>query len=261
MSSPTEPVLARADGPVLTVTLNRPRRKNALDDHGWALLLEVLRRARDDESVRVVVVTGAEGDFCAGADVGGYRREGHPLTRTRFISDVARALHDLPQPVIARVDGVAVGAGCSLALAADLVVATPHARFSQIFVRRGLSPDFGSSWLLPRVVGLQQAKRLALLGEILDAGEAERIGLVTWIRPREEIDSFVDDLAATLAAGPPVAQALTKRMLDASLTSTFEEALDAEARALAVNLATDAPAARKAFVERTEAVFEGRWQV
>ncbi|MGO0575511.1 enoyl-CoA hydratase/isomerase family protein [Ornithinimicrobium panacihumi] len=261
MPSTTDPVLVDRDGAILTVTLNRPRRKNALDDHGWEQLAGVLGSARDDESIRVVVLTGADGDFCAGADVGGYRREVHPLTRTRFISDVARSLHDLPQPLIAKVSGVAVGAGCNLALAADLVVATPDARFSQIFVRRGLSPDFGGSWLLPRVVGLQQAKRLALLGEIIDADEAKRIGMVTWVVPADDVDRFVADTAAALAAGPPVALALTKRMLDASMTATFEEALDTESRALMVNLATDAPAARRAFVERTEPTFEGRWRL
>lgn len=254
-------LLVSQDGSVLTLTLNRQRRKNAIDDNLWQLLGDNLAAARKDTSVRVVVLTGAGGDFCSGADVSARRRTAHPLSRMQGIGDVALALHDMPKPVIAKVDGVAVGAGCNLALGADLVVATPEARFSQIFARRGLSVDFGGTWLLPRIVGLQQAKRLALLAEIISAEEAERIGLVTWVKPREEIDAFVLDLATRLAAGPPIALAQSKAMLNEAATQSFRQALESEARVLAVNQATDAPAAFKAFVDKVDPVFEGRWQL
>ncbi len=170
-------------------------------------------------------------------------------------------LAEFPKPVIAKVRGVAVGAGCNLALAADFVVATPEARFSQIFGRRGLSPDFGGTWLLPRTVGLLQAKRLALLAEIISAEEASRLGMVTWIRPAHEIDTFVEDLASQLAAGPPVAMALTKSMLNQASTQSLREALDNEGRVAAINLATDAMAARQAFVDKVEPTFSGSWHV
>lgn len=257
----TGAVRAARERGVLTLTLDRPGRKNALDDAAWAELEGELRSARADESVRVVVLTGAGGDFCSGADVGGERRAAHPVHRMRWLGDIALLLHDMPKPVIAKVDGVAVGAGCNLALGCDLVVATERARFSQIFARRGLSIDLGGTWLLPRIVGLQQAKRLALLAEIIDAEEALRIGMVTWVKPADEIDRFVSELADQLAAGPPVALAESKAMLNAATTQGFTEALAAEARAVAVNLGTDALVARRAFVDKIVPTFEGRWQL
>ncbi|WP_404386405.1 enoyl-CoA hydratase-related protein [Knoellia locipacati] len=248
----------RVDG-ILTLTLNRPERKNALDDSTIQHLQDELRVARDDVGIKALVVTGAGGDFCSGADVGAERRPGHPVDRMRWFGDTALLLHEMPKPVIAKVSGVAVGAGCNLAIAADVVVATPDARFSEIFSRRGLSVDFGGTWLLPRVVGLQQAKRLALLAEIVDAEEAHRIGLVTWVKEAAEIDGFVDDLARRFCQGPPVALAQTKAMLDQSSAIGFRDALDNEARAAAINLATDALEARRAFVEKREPTFDGGW--
>jgi len=255
-----EVLLDAADG-VATITLNRPARKNAMTTASWMRLGEVVREVREDSAVRAVVLTGAGGEFCAGADLGGPPDPRHPLTRMSDFSDLAVALYEMPKPVVARVDGIAVGAGCNLALGCDLVVATPRTRFSQIFVRRGLSLDFGGSWLLPRVVGMQQAKRLALLGEIIDAAEAERIGMVTWVRPEGEIDGFVADLAARLAAGPQTAMALNKLMLHEGSNQGLRAALDSEARSQLINFATDAPAAKQAFLDKTDPVFEGRWQL
>lgn len=254
-------LLLHRAGPVLHLTLNRPRVKNALDDGTIKLLQRALADARHDAGIRALVLTGAGGDFCSGADVGAPRREGHPVDRMRWLGETVELLAEMPKPVIAQVSGVAVGAGCNLAIAADFVVATPDARFSQIFSRRGLSPDFGGTWLLPRAVGLLQAKRLALLAEIIDAEEALRLGLVTWIRPAEEIGEFVTDLAGKLAAGPPVAMAQTKAMLNHAFNQSLREALDNESRTAAINLATDAMAARQAFVDRTDPVFHGRWQL
>lgn len=249
-----------ADG-VLTVTLDRPARKNAVDEGGWADLGDAFTRAEHDDAVRVVVVTGAAGDFCAGADLSG-ERSGHPLARMRRINATATALHRLSVPTVAKVRGVAVGAGWNLALGCDLVACSPDARFSQIFARRGLSLDFGGSWLLPHLVGLQQAKRLALLGEILGAEEVRELGLVTWVRPDDELDAHVDDVAARLAAGAPVALAQTKELLAHGADTGFAEALAAEARAQAVNFATaDAPAAFAAFRAKVDPEFTGEWLV
>lgn len=259
MTEPT--LLVQRTGPVLHLTINRPHLKNALDDPTVQLLQDALLEARDEADVRVVVLRGSGGNFCSGADVGARRRPGHPVDRMRWFGETAMLLAELPKPVVAQVSGVAVGAGCNLAIAADFVVATPEARFSQIFGRRGLSPDFGGTWLLPRTVGLLQAKRLALLAEILDAEECLNLGLVTWIRSAENVDDFVAGLADRLAAGPPVAMAQTKTMLNQATTQSLREALDNESRVAAINLATDALAARQAFVEHQEPVFEGRWQL
>jgi enoyl-CoA hydratase/carnithine racemase len=257
-----EVLLTCRDGGVLTLTLNRPRRKNAIDDALWSALRVQLAAAGDDPDVRVVVLTGAGGDFCAGADLAAGLSSEHPLSRMRRVNEVALLLHELPMPSIAHVDGVAVGGGWNLALGCDLVVATPQARFSQIFARRGLSVDLGGSWLLPRLVGLQQAKRLAMLGEMIAASEAHRLGLVTWIVERPEIDAFVADLAGRLAGAAPVALAQSKALLHHGAGGNLREALAEEARALAVNFATaDAPAAFAAFNEKREPEFTGQWAV
>jgi 2-(1,2-epoxy-1,2-dihydrophenyl)acetyl-CoA isomerase len=255
-----EPVLVRREGAVLTVTINRPHRKNALDIEAFSGLHRAFDAASRDESVRVVVLTGAGGDFCAGADLAVLEQEGHPLHRMRWVGEIIETLHHLPQPTIAKVEGVAVGGGCNLALACDLVVARSDARFSEIFARRGLSVDMGGSWVLPRLVGLQQAKRLAFLGEIIGAEEALEVGLATWVRTPEEIDDFVADLAGRLAAGPPIALAQSKALLNEASSQTLREALEGEARAQLVNFATDLPAAQQAFLDKTEPVFGGTWQ-
>ncbi len=246
---------------VRTLTLNRPRRKNAIDHELWLALADALRHIATDRSIRAVVITGAGGDFCSGADISAPDNS-HPVYRMRELTDVALLLHELPVPTVAAVRGVAVGAGWNLALGCDLVVASPGAKFSQIFARRGLSLDLGGSWLLPKLVGLQQAKRLALLAETIDAAQARELGLVTWVVPEDEIDSYVADLAARLASGPPIALAQTKALLNAGAAHTLREALAGEAAAQGLNFATaDAPEAFAAFAEKREAQFTGRWTV
>jgi 2-(1,2-epoxy-1,2-dihydrophenyl)acetyl-CoA isomerase len=257
------PLLADRDEAtgVLTLTLNRPHRKNAIDADLWRQLRTTLFDAGRDADLRAVVLTGADGDFCAGADLGGEDSlAGHPLQRMAAINDVPMLLHDLPVPTVAKVSGVAVGAGWNLALCCDLVVATPNARFSQIFARRALSLDCGGSWLLPKLVGLQQAKRLALLAEIIGAEEARTLGLVTWVVEQAEIDEYVADLARRLAAAPPRAVAQSKALLNENADRTLREALASEARAQTVNFATaDVPVAIRAFLKKTEAEYTGEW--
>ncbi|WBB60969.1 enoyl-CoA hydratase [Streptomyces sp. WMMC500] len=269
-----QPLLQSRDGGVLTLTLNRPHRKNAINRDMWASLGEALTTAANDPEVRALVLTGAGGAFCAGLDLTGGEPGGHPLDvsgrgpgahpldEIRRANEIALRLHHLPFPVVAKVTGVAVGAGWNLALGCDLVVATPESRFSQIFVRRGISVDFGGSWLLPKLVGLQQAKRLVLLGEMIDAAEAHRLGLVTWVVAEEEIDTFVGDLGRRLAAGPPVAMTQSKALLNEGADRTLSDALAGEARAQTVNFATaDAHEGIAAFLDGTDPVFTGEWAV
>src|ERR1700761_4852874 len=172
---------------VRTLTLNRPHRKNAIDRELWIALAQALTAAGKDRDVRAVVITGAGGAFCSGADIS-MPDDSHPVHKLQRLTDVALALHELPMPTIAKVTGVAVGAGWNLALGCDLVVATPESTFSQIFSKRGLSVDLGGSWLLPKLVGLQQAKRLALLADTIDAAAAFALNLVTWVVSAAEID-------------------------------------------------------------------------
>ncbi|MEV7015992.1 enoyl-CoA hydratase-related protein [Streptomyces sp. NPDC093991] len=247
---------------VRTLTLNRPHRKNAIDAELWEALRTALDDAGRDRSVRALVLTGAGGAFCSGADISKGLSDVHPVYRMRTLTDVTLLLHELPVPTVAKVTGVAVGAGWNLALGCDLVVATPEARFSQIFTRRGLSPDCGGSWLLPRLLGLQQAKRLALLAETIDAEEARALNLVTWVVDAGKADAFVDDLTARLAAGAPVALAQTKALLNEGADRTLREALAGEARAQAANFATvDVREAYAAFAGKRDSHFTGGWAV
>ena len=249
----------RADG-VVTCTMNRPEKKNAANDQMWEELRQVFTDVAANAADRVLVMTGAGGAFCSGADLsapGGLREDG--VARMRRIGATALALHELPKPTIAKVGGVAAGAGCNMALGCDLVVASADARFSEIFVRRGLSVDFGGTWLLPRLVGLHKAKELAFFGHVVSAQEAERIGIVNHVVPAADLDAFVDDWARRLAAGPPLALSLTKAMLNASAGRSMVDMLEDEAQAQNRNFSThDFQEAISAFVQKREPTFEGR---
>jgi enoyl-CoA hydratase/carnithine racemase len=250
----------RADG-VVTVTIINPQKKNAIPPEAWPEVESAFRDVAQRSEDRCVVVTGAGDDFCSGADISG-RGGGepqHPLRMMRSVSAAIEALHAVPQPVVARVAGVCVGVGMNIALGCDLVVASDEARFSEIFARRGLSIDGGGSWVLPRIVGLQKAKELALLADILSAEEAARLGLVTRVVARADLDAAVAEIAGRLAAGPPLALSSTKRLLNQSANVTLGQALEAEAQAQAVNFSTrDTAEAMAAFVEKRAPSFDGR---
>jgi len=256
-------IVDRADG-VVTVTMNRPARKNAANGTMWRELLAVFEDVAADRDDRVMVLTGAGGAFCSGADLGDpgdvAGRRGDPyLVQMRALGDVALRLHRIPKPTIAKVGGVAAGAGMSMALGCDLVVAGESARFSQIFSRRGLSIDFGASWLLPRFVGLHRAKELAFFADILSAQEAAEFGLVNRVVPDAELDGFVDGWAARLAAGPPLALSMTKTMLNNSVNISMDQALEEETRSQSVNFSTsDTAEAISAFVHKRDPQFQGR---
>jgi 2-(1,2-epoxy-1,2-dihydrophenyl)acetyl-CoA isomerase len=250
------------DGYIATVTLDRPGTRNACTMDMWITLRDHFRTLAASD-VRAIVLTGANGDFCSGADVGRAQGssgwEGNKLTALRLLSESVIAVRDCPVPVIAKVDGYAVGAGFSLALAADLLWCSDRAKFSAIFVRRGLSMDYGSSWTLVHRIGLHKAKELALTGDTIDAERAERIGFVNTVVPVDELDDEVGQLATKLASGPPIALSLTKRMLDNAATASLAQALETEVLAGLVNLETDdMREALTAFREKRPAVFEGR---
>ncbi len=250
----------RTENGVVTVTLNRPEKKNAINSVMWDELGTTFREIGESDTDRVMVLTGAGGEFCAGADLTpNGKNEKHQLDHMHRYGWVGLALHEIPKPVIAKIPGVAVGAGLNMALGCDLIVAGESARFSEIFARRGLALDLGGSWVLPRLVGMHKAKELALLAEIISAEEAERIGIVNRVVPDDKLDAFVDDWAGRLAAGPPLALQLTKRMLTNSFSSTMAEALHWEAMAQSVTGASkDTQEAMKAFFDKREPVFRGK---
>jgi 2-(1,2-epoxy-1,2-dihydrophenyl)acetyl-CoA isomerase len=250
-------------GLVRWLTIDRPERKNAIPFDGWI----ELRSAFEDfegSGQRILVVTGAGGEFSAGADLDPSRLDAlQSITdrhqRMKEIGSAALTLHRLTKPTIAAVDGVAVGAGMNLALGCDLVVATERARFSEIFVKRGLTVDFGGSWLLPRVVGLQRAKELALSGRIIGADEALDIGLVLEVVPAEELEKRVTELAESLLAGAPMGQMFAKQTLNASFESSMVDALGWEGQAQAVALGTeDMAEGVAAFLEKRYPVWKGK---
>jgi enoyl-CoA hydratase/carnithine racemase len=255
----------RDENDIVTVTLDNPRRKNAISGSMFGELCMAFRAISTDPSVRAVVLAGAGEDFCSGADLspaGDPMRTSarlHSLHVMRNLGDAAIALRQVQQPVVACVRGVCVGAGLSLALGADLVYASDNARFGAVFARRGLSVDFGASWLLPRAVGMAKAKELALLADIIDAGEAERLGLVVAVVANDQLDAHVAAISRRLAQGPPIALGLTKRMLDQAYGVSFEQAIEAESMAQSINAATqDTSEAIRAFLEKRDAKFAGR---
>ncbi len=250
----------RLDG-VVTITLDRPEKKNAINRVMWDELLAVATEIVGSSTDRCVVITGAGGSFCSGADLSGDGEAGstHQLANMRRINSVIQAFHELPQPTIAKVTGVAAGVGFSLALGCDLLLASEEARFSTIFAKRGLSLDGGQSWLLPRLVGMHRAKQLALLAEVISAEEALALGLINRVVPSAEIDDVVAETAERLASGPPIALAMTKRMLNRAFEQSFEQALDDEARCQTVNFSTrDTVEAITAFLQKRTPRFEGR---
>lgn len=259
--------LARADG-VATLTIDRPHVRNAIPPGGWDALHDVFDEVARDPDVRVFVLTGAGEDFCSGADVGGDRNDGDEgsgggggasLDGMRSVGRACQTLHTMPKPTIARVDGVAAGAGLNMGLACDFVLASDRSRFSEIFARRGLNIDFGGSFILPRIVGMQRAKELVLLADVIDAARAHEMGLVNRVVPRDELDATVDEFVTKLLAGPPIALATSKKLLNQSFTSTLEEALDAEGVGQAFQFTTkDTVEAMMAFVEKRDPRFEGR---
>jgi 2-(1,2-epoxy-1,2-dihydrophenyl)acetyl-CoA isomerase len=264
-------LLVREDGGVLWLTLNRPDAANAVTPDQRDRLIELLADAGARVEVRAVVLGATGRHFCTGADLrasrpGPARPDGVP---DKVAGDVSRMLQegsqrliggvlDCPKPVIAAVNGTAAGIGAHLALACDLVLAADGVRFIELFVRRGLVPDGGGCWLLPRLVGLQRVKELMFFGDDLPAAEAERLGLVNRIVPADELDKLAGEWAARLAAGPTRSIGLTKTLLNRSLDVDRATAFREEALAQELNMTTrDANEGVAAFVERRDPTYEG----
>lgn len=264
-----EHVRVEQDGHVVTVTLDNPASRNGCTGDMWVHLGEIFRHA-SYSGARVVVLTGANGDFCAGADLSGAAGGAaggsgdvpatNQLAGMRVLGEAMLQIHNCVVPVIAKVDGVCVGAGLGLALCADMIWASDRARFSAIFAKRGLSLDFGTSWLLRQRVGVHLAKQIALTAEMIPADRAyAHYRLVNEVVPAEALDARVAEVAATLAAGPPIALSMTKRQIDNGGSSSLLQALEVETLAQNVNIGTsDMQEAFMAFFEKRPPTFEGR---
>jgi 2-(1,2-epoxy-1,2-dihydrophenyl)acetyl-CoA isomerase len=268
-----EDLLARVEDHVLWLTLNRPDAGNAITPDVRNRLIEHLQAANDSLDVRAIVLTAAgERHFCTGADLRAGRAEPAPKPAgapDRVAGDAARmirtgiqrliaAMLDCEKPILAAVNGTAAGGGAAMVLASDLVVAADHARLIQVFVRRGLIPDGGGTYLLPRLVGLQKAKELVFFGDDLAAADAERIGLVNKVVPADALEMTAREWATRLAQGPTrtigFAKRLLNRSLDADRATMFEE------EALLVEMVTsteDSTEGVASFRERRPSEFKG----
>ncbi|MEV5201711.1 enoyl-CoA hydratase-related protein [Streptomyces sp. NPDC053720] len=257
-------VLHTTDNGVSWITLNRPEAMNAVTWEQRERVINLLAEASADPAVRAVVLTATGRGFCAGADL-----RGAPATGERVPGDVARTIRlgaqrliaavlDCEKPVIAAVNGTAAGIGAHLAFACDLVLAAESAKFIEVFVRRGLVPDGGGAYLLPRLIGPQRAKELMFFGDSLPAAEAERLGLVNRVVPDEELAATARAWAQRLAEGPTRSIALTKQLVNASMDADRSTAFAAEAMAQEINMTTqDANEGVASFVERRAPKYRG----
>ena len=242
--------------------MSSPGAKNAIPKAGWVELAAAFEGFETSDQ-RALVVTGADGDFSAGADLGadfsGFGTAAANAEYMKLPNRAALALHRISKPTVAAVDGVAVGAGMNLALGCDVVIATERARFAEIFVKRGLTIDFGGTWLLPRLVGLARAREIALTGRIVEAEEALSIGLVARVVPASSLEDTAAEIAGALAEGAPLAQRLIKVALDRSSSMTFEQSLAYEEQAQAVLLGSeDLFEGAAAFFQKRPPEFKGR---
>ena len=258
-------VLEALEGGVLTLMMNRPERLNALNVELGIDLDRALAKAAADASVRVVVLTGAGRAFCSGGDLG-LIREARESGEVRRLEPLLRAgaqlivrMRTMAKPLIAAVNGPAAGAGMNIALACDLRIAAEQATFGQNFARVGLFPDYGGTFLLPRLIGKARAAELLYLGHMINAREAERIGVVNHVVPNDQILPEARALAARLAEAPPLAVRALKQVLFASDRAELERALETEIlQQMKCFASADAGEGIRAFFEKRAPKFEGK---
>jgi len=269
----TDDLLGRIDGSVAILSFNRPERRNALSDAMYDGFGRVLPAIADDARVRVVMLTGEGGAFCAGGDVKGMNERntarGRPSESQTSAEDgidflrsrqaqVTLAIRQLPQPVVAALPGAAAGAGLSIALSADLRIAAERALIVTAFADVGASGDFGTSWFLPRLVGEARAKELLFFSPRLTAAEAADLGIVNRVLPDDGFEEAAIEFCHDLAARAPIAQRAMKANVNRALESSLAEALDAEAVAMVGTMSTaDHREAAAAFVEKRSPRFTG----
>jgi len=244
---------------VMWIRLDRPDAMNAVDADLRAALAAAVRISEQSQEIRVVVVTGSGRAFCSGADVRELAgRDGAVDAIRGEYERILTGLRNMPKPTIAALNGVAAGVGASIAMACDLRFAVPEASLIEAFVKIGLTPDGGASWLLPRLVGAAKAFEMMYTGEPLSAADAERFGLYNRVLPADQLEDTVRELAERLAKGPTIALAAAKRSVNFSFNSTFEEALDFEFLLQSVLMqGQDFKEGAAAFLEKRKPEFKG----
>ena len=257
-------VLQSLDQGLLTITMNRPDRRNALNPEMTQGLVAAARRATDDPEVRAVLLKGAGGTFCVGGDVKSMAEGRAPLpfeaklANLRRGMEVSRILHQMPKPVVAQLDGAAAGAGLSMALSCDLRVASESCKITTAFAKVGFSGDYGGTYFLTQLLGSAKARELYLLSPVLTANEALALGMVTRVVPDAEIDAAARELAMSLAQGPSIALGYIKRNINNAESLSLEACFDGEAiHHTRAGETADHKEASKAFVEKRKANFRG----
>src|SRR4051812_18682574 len=257
-------VLQHLDSGLLTITMNRPERRNALNSDMTKGLVEAAHRAADDPEVRAVLLKGAGGTFCVGGDVKAMAEaKTAPSFETKVSTlrermEVSRLLHLMQKPVLAQIDGAAAGAGLSIALACDLRVAGESVKITTAFAKVGLSGDFGGTYFLTQLLGSAKARELYLASPVLTAQEAHALGMVTRVVPDAEVDAAARELAMSLAQGPSVTLGYIKRNINNAEHLSLEACFDGEAiHHSRAGETADHKEAAKAFVEKRKPVFQG----
>ena len=249
----------RRDG-VAIVTLDRPETKNAITHEMRRQLWEAFEEIALDPEIRAAVLTGANGDFCSGMDVGGMGRGGvvGSMDRMHTLNRISRAIYHLKKPTISAIPGVCVGVGWAYAMCCDVLLASEAARFALIFRNIALAPDGGSLWLLRQQLGAMRTKELAYSGRMVGAEEMKALGLALEVVPPERLQERAFELARSFAEGPTIALGLAKRQVDLAAASSFDQYLDVEALMQPIASRTeDHDEGLKAFRERRKPAFRG----
>ena len=257
-------IFKKEDG-IATITLNRPESLNALGGTMREDIIDAIQDVKSDKNIRVLVITGAGRAFCAGGNIKDMERmslEIELVERREFVRSVSHKIiteiRDLEKPVIACVNGHAIGAGCNIALACDMRVASEKAKFGVTFINVGLVSDYGGLYFLPRLVGMAKALELFLTGDVIDAKEAERIGMVNKAVPPEELEKYTYEMAEKLAKKAPIAIGMIKELMYKGLNMDLPAELDLEATAQCICLKTeDHREGVRALLEKREPVFKG----
>jgi 2-(1,2-epoxy-1,2-dihydrophenyl)acetyl-CoA isomerase len=254
---PYKYIIVEKENDTVTITMNRPEKLNALNMEMQEEMKQALDSLNMEDDVKVIILTGAGKAFSSGGDVGALNlaRQADPLQLRQVLyystAEVTDRIWNFEKPIIAAVNGTAAGAACNWALACDFVIASENAMFSEIFIHIGLVPDGGGSWLLPRLIGFQKAKEMILMGKMISAKEAEQLGIVNKVVPREELMSTVKEYAKILAGLPSRALGVAKKTINRALTTSLREAMDYEMTLQALSMQTEAHRERaKAFLEK-----------
>ena len=258
-------LLLERHGRVAVLTLNRPEKMNAINADMRMHFPLALQEVQDDDSIRALIVTGAGRGFCSGADVAAQAAKNampqEEVSRNailKLVGELILGFEKINKPVIAAINGIAAGIGLTLTLACDIRLASASARFSAIWVKRGLIADGGATLLLPLVVGMEKALELSFTGDIIDANEAERIGLVSRVVAHEELMNRANELAEKIANNPPISTELVKRLMWEKIRNRLREQLLLETYAQNLCRTTkDQKEAVNAFIEKREPQFKG----